>query len=457
MILIWLVLAVMTLATAALLALPLFDTRKMKNDSQFALAVYRDQLGELTRDAATGLLAEDQARAAQAEIERRILSLTEAPEFRPAREPSHVLMIFMAVILPLLGFGFYLVLGAPGLPGQPFSQRGEASTAAPSPELTALEASVEAKPNDAKAWKALAQGYVAEDRAGDAATAFGKAVALGADDAETFAAYGQTLVLANGGGMSDAAASAFRRALAADPSNPTARFFLALAKAQANDIAGALTDWLALAKDTQEDAPWRQVLMDHIAKAARRLGKDPASLTGGEETADGTASAPGIAAEDVAVASALSPEARVAFISSMVVRLAKRLKKAPDDIEGWVRLARAYQALERPEDAKRAWAKASVLAPARLDIQLDYADALIAGRNDLERYLPPEFVEAVGRIRTLDPENALGLYYGGLVARLNGDAEEARRLWSQILGRLPEDSPQRAQLEQEMNKLAPAE
>lgn len=105
MILLWLICGLMTLAAAVILALPLFDARKLKNDSSFALEVYRDQLAEINRDASRGILDHDQAKAAQVEIERRILALAEAPMFKPARAPSHGLMIALAVVLPLSGFG----------------------------------------------------------------------------------------------------------------------------------------------------------------------------------------------------------------------------------------------------------------------------------------------------------------------------------------------------------------
>lgn len=450
MILVWLVFAAMTLATAVLLALPLFYTRKTKNESVFALAVYRDQIQELNRDAEAGLIAPDQAKSAQIEIERRVLALTESPQWKPGRAPSHGLLITAAVALPLLGFGLYLLLGAPGLPSQPFAAK-ESAPVAVSAELAQLEADVAAEPTNAQAWTALAAGYDSAARPQDAATAYGKAVALGAQDATTLAAYGQALLLANQGEMSDAAAAAFRRAIAVDPSNPTARFFLALAKAQGGDVEGALTDWLALEKDTPPEAPWRATLEDHIAKAAQRVGKD---LSG--ELADAAAAAnTGPTAADIAAAQDMTPEQREAFVNDMVGRLAEKLNAEPDDLDGWVRLARAYQVLGRTEDSRAAWANAAALAPARLDIQLDYADAIVAGRSDLDRYLPPEFVEAVGRVRTLDPKNPLGLYYGGLVARVAGNSAEARRLWSQVLDQLPADSPQRAELRKELESLIP--
>ncbi|MES1152576.1 MAG: c-type cytochrome biogenesis protein CcmI, partial [Dongia sp.] len=78
MILLWIILGVMTLTAALILAWPLFDSRRFKNDSAFALAVYRDQLAEINHDAARGILDEAQAKAAQIEIERRILALADA-------------------------------------------------------------------------------------------------------------------------------------------------------------------------------------------------------------------------------------------------------------------------------------------------------------------------------------------------------------------------------------------
>jgi cytochrome c-type biogenesis protein CcmH len=450
MILVWLVFAAMTLATAVLLALPLFYTRKVKNEAAFALAVYRDQMVELGRDSEAGLIAPDQARLAQIEIERRVLALTDNPQWQPGRAPSHGLLITAAVVLPLLGFGFYLLIGAPDLPAQPFIAE-HAQPAPSSPELQALEAAVAAKPTDAKAWVALAAGYDAEGRAQDAATAYGKAVALGAEDASTLAAFGQAQLIANRGEMNDAAAATFHRALAVDPTNPTARFFLALGKAQAGDVEAALTDWMALEKDTPKDAPWRATLEAHIAKAAERLGKPAPAGTSDA----GSAATPGPSAADIEAAQSMTPEQQQAFINDMVGRLAEKLKANPDDLDGWVRLARAYQVLQRGDEARDSWAKAAALAPARLDVQLDYADAIIAGRSDLDRYLPPEFVEAVGRVRTLDPKNPLGLYYGGLVARVAGNKAEARKLWTEVLDQLPADAPQRAELKKELDSLVP--
>ncbi len=451
MILLWLVCGLMTLAAAVILALPLFDARKLKNDSSFALEVYRDQLAEINRDANRGILDHDQAKAAQVEIERRILALAEAPMFKPARAPSHGLMIALAVVLPLSGFGLYLLLGSPALPGAPLvaplAAREDGLPAAESAALAALEQGVAAQPGDSQAWLAYGDGLMRAKRAGDAANAFAKAIALGAKGARVESSYGSALVVAANGKVDDKARGAFQSALASDPTDPTARFFLGLAKQQAGDGEAALTDWLALERELPADTPWKPDLVANIDQLARDLGKDPTALPGRIEPI------PGAREDDVAAVAAMSPEEQQKFINGMVERLAEKLKAQPDDLEGWIKLARAYGVLKRNDDAVAAWAKAAALAPGQLDLQVEYANALIDGRSDLDKNLPPAFAETVTRIRTLAPENPLGLYYGGLVERAKGDKTAARALWEKVLVLLPANSPQRSSLEREIKSL----
>ena len=452
MILFWIIAGVLTLAAAVVLAAPLFDTRKFKSEDAFALEVYRDQLAELTRDEQRGLLSPEQARAAQIEIERRILALDEGKKFQPARPPSHHLTLAMAVILPLAGFGLYLMLGSPQLPSQSAMDRLAEERTRTSPEVQALEAKVEQSPSDAQGWIDLGRAYVDVERAKDAKDAFAKAMALGRKEPDLLRQFAHAAILSEGGRVTTDAQSALQRVLSADPSDPTSRFFLALAKAQNQDVEGALADWLTLERQLPPQAPLRQLLSENIDKAARQLGKDPAKLPG---RAGGSAPA-GPSAEDMAAAEQMTPEQRQAFIESMVERLAAKMKEEPENLEGWIRLANAYGVLEKREEARAAWAEAAKRAPSRLDVQLDYAGALIQGRTDLAKTVPAELPEAVKRIRTLDPENPLGLVYAGLVARAEGRPDEAKALWEKVLPLLPEGSPERQKLQHQIDTLKPA-
>jgi cytochrome c-type biogenesis protein CcmH len=452
MILFWIIAGVLTLVAAVVLAAPLFDTRKFKSEDAFALEVYRDQLAELTRDEQRGLLTPEQAKAAQIEIERRILALDEGKKFQPARPPSHLLTLAMAVILPLAGFGLYLMLGSPQLPSQSAMERLAQERQRTSPAITALETKVEQSPSDAQGWIDLGRAYAEVERAKDAADSFAKAMALGRKEPDLLRQYAHAAIVAEGGRVAADAQAALQRVLRAEPSDPTARFFLGLARAQNQDVEGALTDWLTLERQLPPEAPLRALLADNIDKAARQLGKDPAKLPG-RAAATGK---PGPSAEDMAAAAQMSPEERQAFIESMVERLAAKMKENPENVEGWIRLANAYRVLQEREKARAAWSEAAKRAPSRIDVQIDYAGALIEGRGDLAKTLPAEFPDAVKRIRTLDPENPLGLFYAGLVARAEGRPDEAKALWQKVLVLMPEGSQERAQLQREIGNLGKA-
>jgi cytochrome c-type biogenesis protein CcmH len=279
----WILAAMMTLAVIVILAVPLFETRKAKDESGFALNVYRDQLAEIERDQQRGVLPTDQAKVAQLEIRRRILTLADAPPVHPGQAHHKRPIAVAAVLLPLFGTGLYLAVGAPQLPGQPFAEERQAASPA-TPEFVSLHASAMRHPDDAEAWLALARLALRQHRIEDAVDAFRHVVDLGRSDPEVYVDYGRALILFHDGEVSDDARTLLENALRLDPKEHMARFLLALGKAQQGDLNGALNGWVELEKDTQIDTPLRAMLSKSIDKAARQLGKDPATLLGSETT-----------------------------------------------------------------------------------------------------------------------------------------------------------------------------
>ena len=95
------------------------------------VAVYRDQLDEIERDRAAGLIGEREAEAARVEVSRRLLAAADAavaPRRRlrgaggaGARRRSRRWSCCRSA-RP----GFYLALGSPDLPGQPLAARRDA-------------------------------------------------------------------------------------------------------------------------------------------------------------------------------------------------------------------------------------------------------------------------------------------------------------------------------------------
>src|SRR3954467_14120131 len=124
----WFVFALMTALAVFAVLWPLGRApRALREGSESA--VYKDQLAEIDRDVAAGLIGPGEAEAARVEIGRRLLAADDAEREAPA--PSSVrLRRAVAVValagLPLLTLATYLRLGSPWLPDFPHALRAQA-------------------------------------------------------------------------------------------------------------------------------------------------------------------------------------------------------------------------------------------------------------------------------------------------------------------------------------------
>ncbi len=452
----WLLAGLLSAVVVLLLSVPMLKRNAGGPAANADLAVYRDQLAELEREVARGLLPQSEAAAARLEIQRRLLGAA-AVDARPAPGAARSLLgAALLLLLPLAAVAIYLDLGSPNLPAVPFAAPAPAAAAsqAMAELVDRLKAGMKTHPDDPKGWTLLGDALGQLGRYGESAEAYGKAIAaLQAKGtpatAELHSLQGEALTAAAGGQVTPMARTAFDAALALDAKDPRARFYLALAESQAGHLQAALDRWLALEADSPPGAPWLEVLRSQIDTTARQLGRDPASLPGRKAPPPGPPAAgaptPGPTAEDMAAAAAMTPEQRAAFIDGMVGGLAAKLKDHPEDVDGWLRLADAYDKLGRPEDALQARQQAARHGPDRLDAQIAYA---AAGALKAEQgQAPADFAATVERLRQLSPDNPLGLYCAGLIAAAAGDKAGAKALWEKLLPLIPEGSAQRRQLE----------
>jgi cytochrome c-type biogenesis protein CcmH len=89
---------------------------------------------------------------------------------------------------------------------------------------------------------------------------------------------------------------------------------------------------------------------------------------------------PGPNAADIAAAARMSEDERSAMIRSMVERLAERLQREPGDVDGWLRLGRAYAVLGDGQRSRDAYRRATEADPGRGDAReaLSRAEAALA-------------------------------------------------------------------------------
>jgi cytochrome c-type biogenesis protein CcmH len=435
------VLAVITIAVVAAVVLPLLKgSAPPPERRRYDSAVYRDQLRELARDEARGLVTAHDAAGARLEIERRLLAADAAREAAPAATASSPrLAVALALLLPAAAALLYLGLGAPGVPDQPFAAREDeraakaASGRSDAAQRAALERRVKEAPEDGAAWLALAQ---LETAAGDwqkAEAAFRQALRLDSAGADVAAQYGEMLVAAAEGVVTPDARNLLAQALARDPANKGARYYLGLAEAQAGNAAGAIAAWQKLAAEEPADSPIRADLAERIAAVARGAGLPAPPLA---------APAPGPSAEQTAAAERMSPEERQKMIRGMVDGLAQKLAANPDDAEGWLRLGRAYGVLGERDKAVDAYDRAARLKPGDAGILVAEAEALLPEHRRPETPLPDRALLLLKRAEALDPRQPAALWYLGLAAVQQRDFAAATGYWQRLLAVLPPEAPQ---------------
>ena len=277
----------LTALALAMLLVPLFLRRHgPASRDAYNLAVYRDQLAEIERDLARGVLAAEEAEAARAEIARRILALKPAEAETGAAPIPRAVAIVAILLLPVAAWMLYWQLGSPALPDQPFAARTAGTPpAAANPAhidmdeaLARLGAHLKEHPEDLTGWLLLARSELGLGRYQEAAEAYRHAAELSGNRADIMGDWGEAQVLAAGGTVTPAAKAAFAAGLGDPETAPRSRYYLAFAQLQAGDVKGALDAWVALAAEAPADAEWLPLVHQRIAQAARALGIDPATL-----------------------------------------------------------------------------------------------------------------------------------------------------------------------------------
>lgn len=362
----WIISALLTVAVAVALLYPLLKGgAPMPVDDAGEAAVYRDQLKELERDKAQGLISSEDASYARAEIGRRLLAVSGkgevSGEIGRTNGLNRFAQAFVILCLPAVGLGLYLETGNPDMPAAPLAARLEN----PQGNIELLVAKVErhlaGNPNDGSGWDVLAPIYFKMQRLGDAELAYRNAIRLLGTSPARMNGIGEVLVAGNDGIVTDDARSAFAEALRLDPSDPRAQFYLALALEQGGRKAEALIAFQAIAKASPADAPWLPLVQEHIASNSG--GAPVAGLP--QQAAPKAPGSP--SASDVEAAAGMSATDRNAMIRGMVEGLDAKLKEDPNNFEGWMRLVRSYAMLGEKDKALAALKTALQAFPADKD------------------------------------------------------------------------------------------
>jgi cytochrome c-type biogenesis protein CcmH len=330
----WFVFALMTVAAMFAVLWPLGRSGRAQDqgsqDQGGEIAVYKDQLAEVERDHAAGMIAAPEAEAARVEISRRLLA---AAGSEPAMAPKSSLKwrraaAMVALIgLPLVAIGVYMPLGSPALQDFPLAQRARGTGSGTRLEnlVVQVEQHLEKNPTDGRGWNVLAPVLERLGRFDDAVRAYRNVLTYNGESAERRADLGEAISAAAGGVVTAEAKTEFERAQALNADDPKASYFLGLAAEQDGRKDDAANIWRGLLAKAPADAPWRPLVQSSLARV------------GG-----GGVTMPALSDETIAASKDMNEGDRNAMVRGMVERLATRLKQNGDDVEGWLRLVRAY-------------------------------------------------------------------------------------------------------------------
>ncbi|MEQ8294363.1 MAG: c-type cytochrome biogenesis protein CcmI [Roseovarius sp.] len=380
----WIIVSAIALSCGAILGVAVLRGRAGEEPpAAYDLRVYRDQLKEVDRDLARGVINAEDAERLRVEVSRRILAAD--AKLRDGGESGGQprLAGWAMTVLAVIGLGggamlLYSELGAPGYTDVPLKGRIAASDAARANRQTQAEAeaqvpeaevpsnaseeflalmeklreTVEQRPDDQRGLQLLVRNEAA---LGDlkAAYAAQRQLIEVKGDAATAAHYAlltDLMVSAAGGYISREAEEAIRAALELEPREPRARYYLGLYYMQVDRPDAAFRTWRTLLEESRPGAPWVPLIRSRIEEVAWRAGVEY-QLPEMEE-------APGPSAEDVEAAGEMSDAERGEMIRGMVTRLSERLASEGGTAEEWARLIGAHGVLGETEQARAIWQEA---------------------------------------------------------------------------------------------------
>jgi cytochrome c-type biogenesis protein CcmH len=368
----WIVALGMAVAAAALLVLALLRARGEAAAAAYDLGVYRDQLREVEKDVARGILSEEDAARIRAEIGRRVLEADRALSRAagPAQAPRAATAgaaAFAALAVVAGSVFVYSRIGAPGYPDLPLGARlalaeqarasrpsqaeaeAEAVPTAPPQDfdpgyidlVNRLRAVVAERPNDVQGLALLARHEAALGNFAAAHAAQARLIAARGDQASAtdWAELADLRIRAAGGYVSPEAEEAIMAALARDPRQPVARYYAGLLFAQTARPDLAFRYWAPLLAEGPEEAPWIAPIRAQIAEIAWEAGQHD------YQPPPPAAARRGPTQEQMEAAAAMSGEERAEMIRGMVAGLAERLATEGGPASDWARLIRAYGVL----------------------------------------------------------------------------------------------------------------
>ncbi|ANC04276.1 cytochrome C [Pseudomonas putida] len=272
----WLSAGLLLLAALAFLLIPILRGRRQQQAEEdrtaLNVALYQERVAELTAQQEAGVLDAGQLAKGRDEAARELLSDTECSEAPRQGHLGKTLPLVAAVLVPVMALGLYLHFGAAD---KVELTREFADAPKTMQEMTTrLERAVQAQPDSAEGLYFLGRAYMADQRPGDAAKAFERAVALVGREPELLGQWAQAQYFAADKQWSAQLQSLTDEALKADPNEVTSLGLRGIAAFEGERYQEAIDYWQRLLSQLPEGDASRAALQGGIDRAADKLKAD---------------------------------------------------------------------------------------------------------------------------------------------------------------------------------------
>ncbi|MFH2139525.1 MAG: c-type cytochrome biogenesis protein CcmI [Pseudomonadota bacterium] len=276
MTLFWILCTALVALGIAFIVYPLWRGAPKRNDvarDAANLEILRDQIAEMDTDLKNGLLTPELYEQGKRELETRVLEEVVPAATTPAGSPSKTLAIVLAVLLPIMSVGVYLVVGdvgalSPANPHAGMSSGGEVRT---DTGISALEKRVAANDQDGEAMVLLARSYMEIDRFADSAKVYAKLVKLIPDEAWVWADYADAQAMAEGQTLRGKPTEFINKALQLDPNHMKGLALAGSAAMERGDFAAAIKYWDKLLKQLPPGSEDAMAIQGGINEARQLL------------------------------------------------------------------------------------------------------------------------------------------------------------------------------------------
>jgi len=371
------------------------------------LNLLRSELITLQTEGLHGYASNDELNQAVLELKRRLLKLSRQEELRVTGFRTNTNDILDKVILGVgfvLAFGVFILVASPLLSDMPLASRLDVKLANAKTDQEVSEVGLllekqmaSGKPTGQDHFL-LGSVFRRQGRFVESQQQFSLSFEKNYAPFQSQMMIGESAISENEGYINERAQLAFEKAAVLEPNNPRLEFYKGAVVAQGGNFAQAISIWKELEKRTDNPNLLQQITQN---------------IGAAEQVLNSSSEQPGPTSEDIAAAENMDESDRQSMIQSMVDRLAGKLAYNPNDIEGWMRLARSYLVLEQHENAELA----------------------------LESLLEQE------------ENHSFALFMLGRLKLGKGQPEEAKILWEKVLKQMPIDRPEYQTLKKQIDAL----